>query len=275
MAAAAASDRVARALLLRAGALAGLISGLVGVGGGVVLVPAMVSPHVGLSQRVASGTSLLAILPIAAVAAATYAIAGDRAVDGVALVLVVPGSIVGAALGARLSTLISERILALCFAGLTLVAAVRLLVPTGLHGGGGVGWAAADVVSLLGIGTAAGFASGLLGIGGGVIMVPALVVGVGLSQQLAQGTSLAAIVPTGLSGAVTHARLGNLDVRAARRLALPGVVAAVAGAVLANHLPQAPLRVLFAVYIAAVGGRVGIHALRRPALGGSPPDRIP
>lgn len=275
MAAAAPDDRGARAVLLRAGALAGLISGLVGVGGGVVMIPAMVSRRVGLGQRVAAGTSLLAILPIAGIAACTYALFGDRAVDAVALVAVVPGSIVGAALGARLSTLIPERTLALGFAALTLVAAVRLLVPVGLHGDGGVAWSPADVIGLVCIGVAAGLASGLLGIGGGVIIVPALVLGLGVSQQLAQGTSLAAIVPTGAAGAVGHARLGNVDVRSARRLAATGVVGAVAGSLLATHLPQAPLRVLFALYIAVLGARVGLRALRRPAVGGARPDPIP
>ena len=277
MAAAAAARPQGRAVLVRAGAVAGLLSGLVGVGGGVVMVPALVSRRVGLSQRCATGTSLLAILPIAAVGAVTYVVAGDRAVDGIALVLVVPGSILGAVAGARLTTVLPERALAMAFSALTLAAAVRLLIPSGLGGGGGgLGWSWAHAAALLGIGVVTGMASGLLGIGGGVVMVPALVLGLGLSQQLAQGTSLAAIVPTGLSGASTHARLGQVDVIAARRLAVPGAVAAVAGAVLANHLPQTPLRVLFAVYIAAIGGRVGLRALRAGDRVGAPaPDRIP
>jgi len=277
VAAAAAARPGARATLLRAGGLAGLLSGLVGVGGGVVMVPALVSRRVGLSQRCATGTSLLAILPIAAVGAVTYVLAGDRAVDGVAVVLVVPGSILGAVAGARLTTVLAERFLALAFSALTLAAAVRLLIPAGLGGSGaGLGWSAAHVAALLGIGVVTGMASGLLGIGGGVVMVPALVLGLGLSQQLAQGTSLAAIVPTGLTGAITHARLGQVEVLAARWLAGPGAVAAVAGAILANHLPQAPLRVLFAAYIAVVGGGVGLRALRsRPRVGGPRSDRIP
>ena len=275
MAAAAAPDRAARAVLVRAGALAGLISGLVGVGGGVVMVPAMVSPRVGLSQRRATGTSLLAILPIATVAAVTYVVAGNRAVDGVAVVLVVPGSIAGAAVGARLTAWLPDRALALAFSALTLAAAVRLLIPAGLQGGGAAHWTVSDVSSLLGIGVAAGLASGLLGIGGGVIVTPALVLGLGVSQQVAQGTALAGIVPTGLSGTLVHARLGNVDVRAARRLAGTGTLAAMAGAALATHLPQTPLRVLFAAYIGVVGCRVGARALRRPTLGGPRPDSIP
>jgi uncharacterized membrane protein YfcA len=241
--------------LARAGVLAGLMAGLIGVGGGIIMVPAMVSARVGLSQRVAAGTSLAAIVPIAVVGALTYG--GARQVDGFAAVCVIPGSVVGAIVGARLTRHIPNRTLAIVFALVSLGVAVRLVIPAGLaEGGQPVSATALHGVELTGAGVVAGVASGLLGIGGGVLIVPILTLGFGISQQLAQGTSLAAIVPTGLSGAVTHQRMGHLHRGAAAILGVFGVAGAFAGALLATHLPETPLRVAFALYLATVGVRI-------------------
>jgi uncharacterized membrane protein YfcA len=233
---------------VRAGALAGIVSGLIGVGGGVVLVPAMVSRRVGLNQREAAGTSLVGILPIALVGAATYA--GHRDIDGLASLCVIPGSVIGAVAGARLSRRISDRSLAIAFATLCLLVALRLAIPVGLPSGGGpVSVSATHVIALVATGVGAGLASGLLGIGGGILLVPILVLGFGVSQQLAQGTSLAAIIPTGLSGAVAHWRLRHVNGAVAATMALPGAAGAVVGALLATRLPETPLRLMFAAYL--------------------------
>jgi uncharacterized membrane protein YfcA len=245
--------------LIRAGGLAGLMSGLIGVGGGVVMVPAMTSARVGLSQRVATGTSLAAIVPIAVAGALTYS--GARQVDGLAAVCVIPGSIVGAILGARLTRHIPDRILAITFALVSAAVAVRLLIPAGLSSGGQpVSATALHVIELAGIGVIVGILSGLLGIGGGLLTVPILTLGYGVSQQLAQGTSLAAIVPTGLSGAVTHQRMGHLHRGAAVVLGLCGIVGAVAGGLLATHLPETVLRVAFAAYLGITAVRIVVGA---------------
>jgi len=235
------------------------------------MVPAMVSRRVGLSQREASGNSLAAILPIAVVGTVTYSV--SRSVDAVAALSVIPGSIAGAIAGARLTPHVPERVLALLFAGLSLAVAVRLAIPFGLPTTGHAATASAvEVVALVALGLVAGLASGLLGIGGGVIIIPVLVIGFGLSQHLAQGTSLAAIVPTGLSGAVTHHRLGHLHRRIVVALTAGGVAGAVGGSLVANHIPTVPLRSLFAAYVAITGIYVGRRRLP-VASGGS--DSLP
>ncbi|MDQ4027986.1 MAG: sulfite exporter TauE/SafE family protein, partial [Actinomycetota bacterium] len=89
------SNRVA---LLAAGVFAGLLSGLLGVGGGIVIVPLLVL-LTGHSQHEAHATSLAAILPIAAIGAATFAVAGE--VDLRLAGLLGVGAVVGAPLGAR------------------------------------------------------------------------------------------------------------------------------------------------------------------------------
>lgn len=91
--------------------------------------------------------------------------------------------------------------------------------------------------------------SGLIGIGGGVVLVPLLVFVFGFSQHAAQGTSLAALIPTSIVGAVTHQRQGNLDVRAGLVMGIAGMAGAAVGAVAAQHLHAQVLERLFGVLL--------------------------
>ena len=94
-----------------------------------------------------------------------------------------------------------------------------------------------------------GVLSGLIGIGGGVLLVPLLVIGFGFSQQVAQGTSLAALIPTSIVGAVTHQRQGSLDVRFAAVMGVAGIVGAGAAAVVAQHVHGKVLERLFGLLL--------------------------
>jgi uncharacterized membrane protein YfcA len=124
-----------------------------------------------------------------------------------------------------------------------------------------VSLAAAAVV----FGLLAGGAAGLLGIGGGALMVPFLVVVAGLDQTEAAATSLAVILPTGLVASRRLAVRGIGDLKRALLVGTVGAVGSVTGALLALALPEAALRVLFAVFMAAVGARLLRDALRTPA----------
>jgi uncharacterized membrane protein YfcA len=92
-----------------------------------------------------------------------------------------------------------------------------------------------DVAAIAG-GLFAGVLSGLVGIGGGQVFVPLLTLGFGTSQIVAQGTSLAAIIPTAIVGGVTHIRQRNVDLDAAVWTGGGGVVGAIAGALIAVHV---------------------------------------
>ena len=111
-------------------------------------------------------------------------------------------------------------------------------------------------LAYLGIGALVGFAAGLLGIGGGVVMVPAMVLIVGLDQHVAQGTSLLVIIPAAAFGSFTHYRHGRLAIRDAGALAVGGVLGAVLGSVTALSLDDQLLRKLFAILILAVAVRL-------------------
>ena len=105
---------------------------------------------------------------------------------------------------------------------------------------------AVDIVGLLVIGFAAGMAGGLLGVGGGVLFVPALVVFADLDQVQAEATSLLAIVPVALLGAWRQHGYGNLRIRDGLIVGALSPLGVVAGALLADSIPERTLELMFA-----------------------------
>ena len=112
--------------LIPIGLAAGLASGLLGVGGGIVMVP-LLTAIVGVGQHEAHATSLAAIVPIAAVAALTFALSGS--IDYEVAGLLAIGALVGAPLGARVMARSTEGTLKALFGGLMILVAVQLLWP--------------------------------------------------------------------------------------------------------------------------------------------------
>jgi len=106
------------------------------------------------------------------------------------------------------------------------------------------------------IGVIVGVFSGLFGVGGGIIMVPFLVVIAGFTQHMAQGISLAVIIPTALAGASRYFHGGNLNLGVALLLCVGSIPAARLGADLAQRLPQSTLRAGFALFMVAVAARI-------------------
>lgn len=99
------------------------------------------------------------------------------------------------------------------------------------------------------IGVAAGVASGLLGIGGGILFVPALTILMGLHQVQAEATSLLAIVPVAVVGSVRQRAYGNLRVRDAAIMGVLSIAGVIGGVALANALPERVLRIGFALLL--------------------------
>ena len=117
----------------------------------------------------------------------------------------------------------------------------------------------------IGAGLFAGFLSGTIGIGGGLAFVPIMTIGFRMPQQLAQGTSLAAIIPTALVGGITHLRQGNVRQDAAIWMGGGGVVGAVIGALVAVDLPTSFLARLFGAFLLFSAYRIAMGA-RRPTV---------
>ncbi len=116
-------------------------------------------------------------------------------------------------------------------------------------------------VTFILLGLLAGVLSGLFGIGGGLVIVPALVLIARMPAHLATGTSLGALLlPAGLLGALVYYRAGNLNVRAAVLIAAGLFVGAYFGAQIAQELKSATLTRLFAVFLVIVAVRLWFEA---------------
>lgn len=111
--------------LVAVGCLAGVLSGMFGVGGGILMVPAMVL-LLTMTQRRAQATSLAAIIPIAAVGALVFGVADS--VDPVAAIALIVGSLAGVQLGARLMHRLSDERLTLLFSAFLAIVAVAMLL---------------------------------------------------------------------------------------------------------------------------------------------------
>jgi uncharacterized protein len=118
-----------------------------------------------------------------------------------------------------------------------------------------------DVVAIVG-GFGAGFLSGTIGIGGGLLFVPTMTVGLRLSQAVAQGTSLVAIVPTAIVGGVTHIRRGNVLREPAILMGGGGVVGAVIGALVAVEVPGPYLARIWGAFLVFSAYRLTMQAVR-------------
>ena len=113
------------------------------------------------------------------------------------------------------------------------------------------------------IGVAAGVLSGLFGIGGGILLVPALALVLGLDQVEAEATSLLAIIPVAAVGAWRQKGYGNLDVRAGLTIGLFAAVAAIVGVALVNVLPVNLVRYGFAALMLYVSWRMASSAIKQ------------
>ncbi len=117
------------------------------------------------------------------------------------------------------------------------------------------------VVALLGL--AGGVFAGLFGVGGGILFVPTLTLGLGLTQLHAEATSLLAIIPTVVAGALQQHRYGNVRWRAAIVIGLASIAGVEGGVLLAESLSEHVLRKLFAVLTLGIAAHVAWRALRR------------
>ncbi|WP_158600441.1 sulfite exporter TauE/SafE family protein [Tessaracoccus antarcticus] len=235
-------------ILLTTGLVGGILSGLLGVGGGIVLVPILVL-LLHYTQKNGQATSLAAITLTALSGAVSYGTAGDVRLLPAAVVAV--GGLAGAVIGVGLVRRLSENQVRFVFALLMVAVAVRLLWPT--TGVGDTAEVAALTPLVMGgyllAGLSMGVLSALLGVGGGAILVPAFILGFGMSPHEAQGTSLAVMVPVSLMGAWRNARHGYTDWRGGAWLGVGGVAGAPLGAWLALLLPAEWLSRIFAIFL--------------------------
>ena len=119
------------------------------------------------------------------------------------------------------------------------------------------------VIGLIMVGLSAGLLSGIFGIGGGILIVPALMYLLGFSQKLATGTSLAILLPpVGIAAVWEYYKHGNVDLRAALIIALMVLLGSWLGARVATQLDAKILKTLFGVFLVILGGYVIFDAFK-------------
>ncbi len=259
-------------MYLAVGAVAGLLAGLLGVGGGVVVVPALAAAFTaqGVSHRhtmaLALGTSLAAIVFTALASVRAHHVRG--AVDWRVVRRLTPGLVFGAFAGSSLAARASSSVLALAFGVFLWCVATYLIVDGTPRGSGPL----PGRIGLWSVGGVIGLVSGVLGIGGGTLTVPFLTWRrVPLPQAI--GTAAAAGVPIAIAGALGYLlgglalaasppdSLGFVHVPAFIGLTLTSVSTAPLGARLSHRLATGLLKKLFALFLFVVGGKLALPAL--------------
>ncbi len=248
----------------------GLVLGLLGSGGSILTVPVLVYlAHE--PDKVAIAESLAIVGAIASVGALSYARQGLvawRSVVGFG----VPGT-VGTYLGAALASFVPGAVQLALFGVVMLAAAGAML-----NGRAGLEAAAREprsAAAVAALGVAVGGMTGLVGVGGGFLIVPALVLLVGLDMRLAVGTSLSIIVLNSATGFLKYLDTladtgGAVDWRLVGTFAAIGIAGSLVGARLSQRVPQARLKRGFAVFLVIMGGFI-LYKEAPAALGLSTP----
>lgn len=246
-------------VLVIAGLATGLFSGLFGVGGAVIVVPALTT-FLRFPQRVASGTSLLALLPMAVVGAVAYELQGA---GGFPLGLVVgAGAVVGGLIGSWLLARIPGRVLAWLFIVCIFAVVAQMFFVTPVRDPApALSWPLGLVLFAIGIG--AGVLSGLLGIGGGIVLVPAMILGLHLSDIVTKSASLVAIIPNSISTTIANATRRNVDIGAGLVLGFCGAITAIIGTVIANAIPPQAATIAYATVMLLMALQMIWQQLRR------------
>ncbi|WP_121149912.1 sulfite exporter TauE/SafE family protein [Microbacterium sp. AG1240] len=240
------------------GLLAGLLSGLFGVGGGTVIVPLLVL-ILRFDQRLAAGTSLAAIVPTASVGVISYAVHGS--VAWIPAIILAVGAVIGAQIGTWLLPKVSQTALRWAFVAflVVVIASLFFIIPS-RDAELELTWLSGAGLAVLGVIT--GILAGLLGVGGGIIVVPALMLLFGTSDLIAKGTSLLMMIPTAISGTVGNLRRKNVDLRAAAMIGLAACTTTALGAWIATLVDPFVGNVLFAAFLVFISVQMAMKAIR-------------
>ncbi len=240
------------------GVAAGLLSGLFGIGGGTIIVPAL-ALWLGMNQKLAAGTSVAAILPTSIVGATTYAVQGH--VDWVAAVCLAAGIVVGAQLGSHLLAKLPIGAIQWGFMAFLAVVIVSLWFVVPQRGD------RIDITLLTGAllvltGFITGVLSGILGVGGGIVVVPILMFFFGSSDLIAKGSSLLMMIPGSISGTLGNLRRQNVDLRAAAVVGLGACICVPFGSLFAAWIDPFWGNAAFSLYLVFILGQMLTRKLR-------------
>lgn len=248
----------------------GVLLGLVGGGGSILAVPALIY-GVGLPLSRAVPTSLLVVGISSAVAAVPRWV--HREVQWRIAAVFGAAGIPAAFAGAAINRLVPPPVLLFGFVALMLLAAYRMLQGDEQEGGdcalpgGGVNWRSC-LPKAIAAGMGVGFLTGLFGVGGGFVIVPALVLLLGLPMTLAVGTSLVIVGINSAAGFLAHLGEARLDPTITVAFTLATVTGALVAGRLGSRLSGDWLRRGFAYLVVAVAVFVAFQAFSNPGATG-------
>ncbi|WP_206477442.1 sulfite exporter TauE/SafE family protein [Microbacterium sp. KRD172] len=248
------------------GLLIGVILGLVGAGGSIIAVPALVY-GVGLSLKDAIPASLI-IVGLAALSAVIPRI--RRSIAWTTAAIVGAAGIPAAWAGAAVNRLLDANVLLLAFAGLMIVSALRMLTSPaqGTTAERNARNMRTYLPKALLVGLVVGFLTGLFGIGGGFIITPALALLLGLKMSIAVGTSLVIIVINSAAGFTAHLHNSALDWPLVLLFSAAAIIGSLIAARFATRLPDQTVKITFAVLILLVAAFVLIRSITDLATAG-------
>jgi len=231
------------------GSIGGLLSGILGIGGGVVFVP-LLTYLTKSDFKINTGVSSLAVFFVASGSSITYVL--NDFSDGSNLLfeilIIVFGGIFGSYIGSKLTESINTALLKKLFAILLIASAYRIIFSTSVSSA-----FQDNLVLYFLIGLVSGIGSGLLGIGGGIIRIPMLIFFGGFEQIIAQGISLLTTIPTALTAAVTKIRKDTELLKIGLIVGVFGVLGSIVGGTLAfNVIPRDLLNIGFGIFLTLV-----------------------
>lgn len=244
--------------LAAVGLVGGFFAGVFGVGGGLLMVPLLLW-WTQMDQRRASATSLLAITPAAIIGAISYGVGGVFA--WLPAVFVAAGSITGAQLSAWILKKIPLEPLRWTFIAFVLFSGAMLFI-TVPNREAIFELSPLTAALLIVLGLLMGIAAGLFGVGGGVIVIPALMLFLGQSDLVAKSVSLLAMAPGALSGIVSHLRYKSASLRDGAWVSLGAIATAPVGAMVAFGLTEQAAAILFGALTLFVAASLIYRALK-------------
>jgi uncharacterized membrane protein YfcA len=247
--------------LIGVGLVGGLFAGLFGLGGGIIMVPLLLW-WTAMGQKTAHATSLLAITPAAIVGAVSFGVGGIF--EWLPAIFVATGAVVGAQIGAWLLRAMPIGLLRGAFIAFIVASGVMLLIELPDRSQS-LEITLVSALLLVALGIATGVAAGLFGVGGGVVVIPVLILFFGYSDLAAKSVSLLAIAPGSLSGSISHLRHKSARLRDGLWIALGAGLTTPLGAIAAFMLTPQLASALFAIFLFFVALNLIIRAFKKSA----------
>ena len=242
--------------------MAGLLNGLVALGGGIIVTPMLVASG-RASPMVAVGTSLTVVVVLSSVSFLVHSAFATLQVGILEIAVSIAGGTIGGFLGSRLLARLTARWMLFGFSAFVLLVATKLVAQGLGHSlPGGAVDGTAPLTAYAGFGLFAGTLSGVFGVGGGALVLLGLAAFYGVPVQAGLPLALALNVTNALAGAIRHARAGQVLWGEVRVLIPTALIGIVLGTVLAWWLPPDPGRVVFGAFFAIMGVRIARQGAR-------------